>query len=356
VDVDQLDRASQRLLPLLYWNLRNQGIEDSLMDRCRAAYVVTGLKNERVFGVMADLLRSLQQAGIRTLVLKGAALTVLHYQDHGLRPMVDFDVLVPTTQATEAVGLLTELGWRQSLGPLEAFNEAYYSMVHGRAFQNPLGGNLDLHWHVLADCCYPGADDDFWAGAVPLTIADVSSLALNPTDQLLHTCMHGRNRSRVPSVRWIADALVVLRSTHAEVDWDRLVAQAERRRLILGLSEMLGYLHDTWHAPVPKRVIQSLGNLPVSRTERLEYWWRGRPPGVTGGLMGAWFRHLRSHQGADGGALRPSADLVGLTRRFQVVWQLQHPWQVPGAALARGARRVKRWIAGQSQISIEDAG
>lgn len=92
---DYLDAGSFRLLPLLFHNLQQHGVQDPLMHKLKGIYRKTWCENQIAFQKLAVLLQSFQKAGIKTLVLKGAALTVRHYQNNGLRPMNDFDVLVP---------------------------------------------------------------------------------------------------------------------------------------------------------------------------------------------------------------------------------------------------------------------
>jgi len=70
---------------------------------------------------MSDVLVSFHRAGIQTILLKGAALILLHYKDPGLRPMVDFDILVPAGKAAAAIKVLTELGWTSTVTSSKAF-------------------------------------------------------------------------------------------------------------------------------------------------------------------------------------------------------------------------------------------
>ena len=93
VNVDRLDQHSYRLLPLLYRNLSIHGVEDPLLNKFRGIHRLTWYKNRVMFHNMATLIRHFNDAGIDTILLKGAALVLRYYEDHGLRPMIDFDIL-----------------------------------------------------------------------------------------------------------------------------------------------------------------------------------------------------------------------------------------------------------------------
>lgn len=338
VDVDRLDPGSLRLLPLLYWNLRTHGVKDPLMNRFKGICRLTWYENQMLFYNMATLLRSFHNAGIKTMLLKGAALVLLHYRDHGLRPMNDFDVLVHTEQALAAVNLLSKLGWTPELRPLKAFTEAYFSLRHAHGFDGVAGRKFDLHWHVLLECCYANADDDFWDSAVAIQIHDVSTYALNPTDQLLHVCVHGAMWNPEPPLRWVADAMIIMKTSQSGIDWNRLIAQAQKRRLILPLKDALKYLRDVLHAPIPPAVLQSMQDMPVSEVERSEYKARTRSAELVGPLLGLWLYYLHYSRLVNDASLQHK--LIGFPRFLQHIWAVDSLWQVPFHAVLKGIQRI----------------
>jgi len=190
-DINQLDLGSHRLLPQLYRNLHVQGVKDRLLEKFKGIYRRTWCDNQLLFHEVSALLRSLGDAGIETIVLKGAALALLHYRDCGLRPMNDFDVMVHVEQRSAAIDLLRKLGWTPIPRSPEGVTETYLSVVNSHGFTHIAGRECDLHWHLFPECCQVDADNDFWEQAVPFEIHDVLSRSLAPTDQLLHVCVHG---------------------------------------------------------------------------------------------------------------------------------------------------------------------
>jgi len=338
VDIDRLDQGSRRLLPLLYRNLRIHGLKDPLMNKLKGIYRLTWYRNQMLFHNVAALLRSFHNAGIQTMLLKGVALTLLHYRDYGLRAMADLDVLVHTEQASAAINLLTKSGWTPESRSPEAFTEAYISATNGHVFSDAAGQGFDLHWHVLPECCYANADDDFWDGAVWTEIHDVSTSASNPTDLLLQICVHGAKWNSVPPFRWAADAMTIMKTSQSEIDWNRLITQTQKRRLILPLKDTLNYLRDILDAPIPVAVLQSIQNMPASKIERIEYEARTRPPALLGALPSLCFHYLRYLRLVSNAGLQHA--LIGFPMFLQHTWGVDHLWQVPFYAVSKGMR----WI------------
>ena len=290
-DIEKLDYASYRLLPLLYRNLREQGVTESVLELYKGVYRKTWYKNQLVFHRIGGVLEELQTAGIQTMLLKGAALSVLCYASPGLRPMEDFDVLVPTGQVNEAIRVLEQLGWNAQRPWPGLVTAGYLCTRHAHNFRDAENQALDLHWHVLHECRAPGADDDFWAGAVPMMLHGVPTRALNPADQLLHCCVHGSTWNALSPMRWAADAVMLLRKPYAPLDWDRFVAQARKRQLVLPVLGALNFLAGL-DVAVPPEVITQLETAPVSTLQHAACYSRARCFGTLGWWPALWYGYL----------------------------------------------------------------
>jgi len=334
IDLEALDYGSFRMLPLLYRNLRRLGLETTASDKLKGAYRQTHYQNKLASHRVAALLNLLTQHGIATLVLKGAALIPLYYGEAGVRPMTDFDLVVHPEQALAAIDLLKRFGWERDPGlPL---TPGFISIHYSWHFKLPAAAELDLHWYVFDQCCYPHADRELWEASVPIEIEGVSTRALNPTDQLLHTCVHGSAWDDVPPLRWIADAMTVLNREAGQIDWKRLVNQAKERRLVPAARETLTYLQTRLGAPVPEAVLNDLRSAPVSFVERLEYRSRTSPPGNFPSLRKICFGYLRycKRMSANG-----PWSLLAFPRYLQARWGASGLWQLPltGASLVRAS-------------------
>jgi Uncharacterised nucleotidyltransferase/ABC transporter len=343
-DFNRLDTGSYRLLPLLYRNLLQHHSGDPLLAKLKGIYRKTWYRNHFLFHHVTPLLHALRDAGIATLLLKGPALVLQYYRDYGLRPMDDFDMLVHLEDAPAAMRMLKEFGWAPKLQNLRS-PEALIPLRHCGEYQDGVGEHLDLHWHVLQECRQPGADDDFWSGAVPITMGDLTTPALNPTDQLFHVCAHGMRWSQVPPVRWAADAWVILTTEDANIDWQRLCAQAEKRRLVLPLRDALAYMCDKLGAPIPPDAAAQLQAMPLTSREHGEYAARTHPPRFLGYMPAMWLDYAGD---ADRRAL--PVKFFKFARLLQYTWDVEHLWQVPLLAVSRAARRWRLNARSKSAI------
>ncbi|MCW5848746.1 MAG: nucleotidyltransferase family protein [Anaerolineae bacterium] len=340
--LDELDQASYRLLPMVYRSLRLAGVRDSHDGLLKGVYYRTWYENQMHMHRAADLLRAFESAGIPTLILKGASLTLLYYQDYGLRSMGDFDILVPTAQAPAALQVLHDRGFSSSRRLREVFKEGYLRVTHAFGFVDSQGWEVDLHWHVLVDCCWPEADEDFWAAALSITVNGVPTRALTPADELLYICVHGLKWNYIPPFRWVADALTLLQRV-PDMDWNRVVQQAERLRLSVPLREALGYLARVWQAPIPVSALTHLASLSVSRSELKMFEAATSPVDSIGLAYRLWLHY--QHYLRTARPTRRRDQLLGFARFLQNTWGLDSLDQLPGYAVRGGMERTKRLLA-----------
>jgi len=339
-DIDHLEVGSRHLLPLLYSNLRTLGIKGNRINTLKGFYRITWYKNQMLFRNMAAVLKILHNAGIKIMVLKGAILTLIYYKNYGLRPMQDFDILVCTDQAPAAVDALQKFGWNPKPEPLKISSDEFFSVRHAYHFENVSGDELDLHWHLLYQSMEKCADDDFWNGAISSEFGDVPIFVLNPADQLLHICVHGTIWDPMPPLRWVADAMMILKTSLSEIDWDRLLVQTQKHQLALPINETLNYLHKLLDAPIPVTVLENLQRLPVSNQERMEYKALTYPDYLRGPFKTFYlhyFRYARTKKNT--GLLNR---LNGFPKYFQILWGLDHIWQVPLHIVSTGFQRIWR--------------
>jgi hypothetical protein len=338
-DLETIDADCARLLPLLYVNLRRLGslaADERLTARYASVYKRTWYRNNLAFRSAAEVIGLLTQRGIETLVLKGAALSILHYRDSGARAMEDVDVLVRPDHVTAALGVLRARGWTPTFFGEQpgGLTEAYLSTHHGTGFRDAKGQSFDLHWYASQDACLPGADDGLWRASVPLTIAGAETRALAASDQLYHVCAHAY-ASGEAHLRWVADALTLMRGS--AIDWSRVVALAEDRRMVLPVRLALSFLRRELDAAVPAEVLERLAARTLPLVDRLEHEHNlsERPFTLGKVALRLWCRHRRS---TSLGGWPLLATFPNFLRR---TYAIESPWQLPAFVLRRGFKRAR---------------
>jgi hypothetical protein len=268
-DLDEslpFDQEIGRLLPLLYDNLQRLGCDDPLMDRLKGAYRMNWVKTQTLFAQLRPALEMLAAQGIEIIMLKGAPLAVAYYPKPAVRPMMDLDIAVPGTDAVRAMTMFEELGWRATWAP----SPDVLRFRHSMAFVGPNGQEFDLHWRILPEFTDPRADAEFRRYTVPFEFLGQRLRMPDATRMLLHSVVHGVRWNQEPPVRWVADAITILRIRGRPIDWDGMVEFAARWQLSHRLSLGLGYLHEKFEVPVPGPILRALRERRPTWVERVE--------------------------------------------------------------------------------------
>jgi len=335
LDLDVLDQASFRLLPLLYQNLLRHRIalRPPLDRRLREAYRQSWFRSELLLRAVVDVLRHFSGAGMRTLLLKGVPLAIRYYPTPASRPMSDVDLLIPAGEAARALTVAREAG----LAPRFRPTEWPPRFTASRSFVHPSGWEVDLHTHVMHGQLGRVADNDRWARAQPLAVGDMMTLALGPEDTVLHVIAHGLRRNALAPMRWASDAAMIVRACGPRLDWGRLLSQARASHLSLVLDRALRYLNDRLDIEIPAEVLARCAATRIGVVERVEFRSHllAGPAGWTGATVSDWLRTRANELEWQGAA--------GFVRYLRDRLQLDSAWRLPGA-ICRSA--IHRWKPG----------
>jgi hypothetical protein len=249
--------------------------------------------------------------------------------------MRDVDLLVPSSHARTLCRKLEAAGWRPVCWHPRSLPESFFRFRHAMDLEMPAGGRVDLHWHAMSLCCHPSADEEFWRNARPLEFCGLPLETCHATEHLLQTCVHGIVWSPVPPVRWVADAMLLLRGAQA-IDWSRLVRTACRFDIVPYARGALAFLAENLGAPVPQEVLSELERASVSRPAAAEFARECAPFAprtVVQDLSSFYARWRRSLGGAS-----PWMHPAGFAHHLQYAFEFESAWELP-AQLARSATR-----------------
>lgn len=249
-----------RLGPLLHHALEHVQIPREMRERLGRSRRKNALRNLEVYGELVKIARLFDAAGIDFIALKGAYLAKFAYQEPGLRPMRDLDLLLHPNQAVEAFELLKAQGYASLF---EGLPEAYFAdRKHLPPLKGPAGISIELH-HRLT---YPYSPLEFqgdfveklWDRSIAREIGGVSIEFLCPEDLLLHLCVHATMEHQLNTGPLALADVAWLIETH-DIDWGRFlldVTTGNWQRCVLPLL-YLAKLH--LGARVPDEVVHELG-------------------------------------------------------------------------------------------------
>jgi hypothetical protein len=333
VDFERIDGGSMRLLPLVVDNLGSQLGDDDVAGRARGIAKYTWAHIQQAQRVMAPVLTALNDAGATPMLLKGWALPDGYGGQGWLRARFDLDLLVPEERFSSAARLFEDHGFSRAFDV--EHGDQRIGDRHAVGFSGPGGLDVDLHRRALPTINQQDAEGPLWDAAHSVALGDAKCLVPDRADLLLMTIEHAWRWNPADSgVRWVADAVVLLRDPEA-FDWDRLVAMSERYWLQALIDDSLSYLARAYGTPYPDGIRRRLNRAP--RWAVIEARARARPPA----------RLARSERAALwlGDAVRSSLEpgsqvsAGALARAVAAQMRVRSPALVPAEAVYRAAGR-----------------
>lgn len=249
--------------PLLHRRLQAEGtlalIAPAIADELAKARRETALGNLRLYGEFRNISKTLRDAGIPVLALKGLHLADLVYRDIGLRPMSDLDLLVPRAHLRAALAALGAQGYRYN--EMLAASEQAMSGLNEITVMSPVSGiSIDLHWG-LNEIRGTGANSlqEIWRSARPARLGDSDALVMPAELLLVHVCAHSACANFfVGDARLLCDVAEIVHRYPA-LDWDKVVEHGSRHGWTRGVAAALRLARDHLGVAVPAPALAALG-------------------------------------------------------------------------------------------------
>jgi hypothetical protein len=208
------------------------------------------------------LKQSLQNIGVKLVLLKGGA-----YLEAGLpvgrgRLISDIDIIVPAQRIDEVETTLKKTGWEGSYS--DSYNERYYRQwMHEipPLFNRKRGTTLDLHHTILP----PTAAANIDANLLFDNLLEVKPgiFTLHWQDMVIHSAAHlfheGEFHHGLRDL-WDLDRMLRDFPSRDPRFWDDLIDRARELDLLGPLFHGLTYTQKVFATPVPREVVDQAGS------------------------------------------------------------------------------------------------
>ena len=214
--------ASERLFPLVWWNLQRLGVSGPDVDTLKPFYRTSWGSAHILAGAAARATKSLRDAGIPAIVVGGVAIGSRYYDAAPLRPTGQVSLMVLPQFADRARRLV------EALAPPAACRMVTCPF-DGRASGLPR--------------------DSPWSRTEDAAIGGEQVRALSAADELLRVCVKGVRRRSASAPHWVADLFAIVERASDRLDWNAFVEEARAARASAQARIALHYARDTFEVP-----------------------------------------------------------------------------------------------------------
>ena len=246
---------------------------NSTQSNSHATASVSSMRSFRMMRVLVKIAKKFDEAGVRLMVLKGAALNRTLYAKPDERSMADLDLMVCSQDVETAFALLEQLGGLKG-EPLvrdDFFPRFHYETEYTIGKIYPV--KIDLHVRPFRPLRYAQLvpEDAFWDRAVAVSIGDAQVLVPSEDDMLLHLAVHAAVHAYADR-KWLIDIQRWVLARRDTINWERLLATVERWQLALPTHQAFQRVEHEWGSLFPAPVMRRLSKMRMNWRDRLALW------------------------------------------------------------------------------------
>jgi len=249
--------------PLVYQcfsSLANSAVPDRVIRVLRQKVWKNTAKTLQMTGELVNVLKAMEEEGIRVVVLKGFPLGYRLYGNLALRPSRDLDILVWPEDVDEAIKVVEKMGYqRRHLSSAVTSTRLRTWMKtnhHIEYWHREREICLELHWR-LGHYGYEIPLNKLENSLVQIMISGQSVYILGMEELLIFLILHGAIHAWF-QLKWLCDVEVMLRQ--GRFSWDRLYLLSKHLGFEAMLKQALILAHHLLQAPVPDTILKNALN------------------------------------------------------------------------------------------------
>jgi hypothetical protein len=236
-----------RVLPLVYWNLKEESLlSDGLKDKLKQLAAANQLQALQSRHVQFRLQKELDRHAYKGFFLKGVTLSEQYYGDTGLRHVMDIDCWVEQKAVEPIAHWLFEEGYC-SVPDISRLNPRQLAFVqktdHDFQFLTEKPGMpkvIELHWKLRGPL-----------GGFTLR----PEAPMNEVDYFLYLCTHGTEHGWF-RLKWLFDLPQIINAV--PFDWDAVRQRAITLDCLDHLEITMMVLQEYLKEPIPQAISSRL--------------------------------------------------------------------------------------------------
>lgn len=226
------------------------GLPDAVREQILAGGRANAMRQLCRHAALREITKSLDEAGIPLIVLKGMALAYLAYPDPYCRSMSDIDLFVPRAGLKRAFELVGRLGYR---GSRNFFSQDGSTLVSSdKSVQIELHGSLPSFEDLGVDSAF------LWERSLPADLDGIQVRVLHPEDCIQHLCLHlGAHHHYLSRLQGLLDFRFYLEKHGGEMQWQAVAERSVEIGSSAWVYVTLWLARELVRAPVPAVFFQS---------------------------------------------------------------------------------------------------
>jgi hypothetical protein len=237
-------------------------VPEEFRQRWKSIHLQTTIRNLERVSENIRLISLLQDRGVDVIPLKGVVAAETLFDNLGIYPSGDIDILVRPADLDRAHDALLNPGGYQPAHNYTRSDqlENSYHLVYQKAHFW-----VEVHWNLTMRY-YDTPPEYWWEDTRPQSWRGLDTSGLSPENYILYTVFRLFSHAYYPLRFWALIAGLIHRYRDS-IKWDTLLDQAARFRMKRMVTFTLGLLDELWELGLPDSVTSRriVGYRPLKR-------------------------------------------------------------------------------------------
>lgn len=272
-DWDYIARITEKqgVSGLIFTAIKNNCVEKltppALLKRLSDAYYFTIAANSKKIKELSGISQLLNSLNIPMIVLKGLYLGPVFYNNIGLRPAGDIDILIKEKHIEEVKNILYNSGYRSNYTKQNRFVNELDMHHHLPAFFKK-NITIEIHYKLCNDSVYYKTSmNDIWDRSIAVNLFNIKCLSLCNEDLIIYQCFHLSKHFNAGSFRinHFYDISLIFKNLKNHINWDLLQYLYESIDKKKDYSNILGICQKYFSIKFPP-VCNEIFNIQIEKS------------------------------------------------------------------------------------------
>jgi len=234
------------LTSILYKYLKNRTLinllDEKKQEKLKSYYYFTIKNNVIKQEYLNKIQKQFSESNIEILPLKGSYLINNHYEDIGLRPMSDIDILIEEKNIISAKNIFFKNGY--TIIPARTSIEETYGLQYNLQFAKK-DSLIELHRNITPLYSrYRLNIEEFWK------CKSNSNLSLE--NHIIHFCVHFNFNinNRLVRLGWLYDIVSIITKNNNKIDWKYISEFCIKNKLFKAVFPILYFLKNHYNIDI----------------------------------------------------------------------------------------------------------
>jgi hypothetical protein len=258
-----------RITAIVYAAMKRHGILETvptnIQHTLREAYLASLATNMAYLEELASILLHFKHARINNIIVKGAALAQGLYEDSGLRPFSDIDILVDHKEMESIPHTMADLGYlvSEEYRPLDYYDKYHFHHIYLKETEF-MTYIVEIHWDLFTSFSPIECDvRSLFENKMVLHTNEFALTTLNWDDHFLYVCAAHCHHHVFSSLLYFSDLMRIARKKLKETSWVELEMKAADWGVDSALAGCIQILNSVFGTALP------FGKIVFMQTEKV---------------------------------------------------------------------------------------